>query len=77
MYFCPWVDINAVSVFSLFVEHEDILNDISLMSTRVEGMRSPFVLSGFPEFFRHRSFHRDFVAAFVIVVSVGSAALVV
>ena len=42
-----------------------------------EGMRSPFVLSVLPGYFRHRLFNRYFVAASVVVVSVVAAAAMV
>jgi len=55
-------------VLSLFVGYEDNLNNSLLMSARVEGMRSPFVLSVLPGSFRRQSFHRDLVASAVVLL---------
>jgi len=75
---CPWVDNNALLVLLLFVGYEDSLNNSLLMSARVEGMRSPFVLSVLSGSFHCRLLNRDFVAAVVVVVvSVAAATTVV
>jgi len=59
-------------ILSLFVGYDDSLNKSLLVSAHVEGMRSLFVLSVLPRYFRRQSFNRDFVAVFVIVVVVVS-----
>jgi len=50
-----------------------MLNNLLLMSVRVEVMRIPFLLSVLPGSFRRRSFNRDFFATFVVFVSVAVA----
>ena len=67
--FCPWVDDNELLVLSLFVGYEEILNDLLLMSARLEGMRRPFVLSVLHGSFRHQLFNCDFVVSVSVSVS--------
>jgi len=74
--FFPWVNHNAFLILSLFVGYEDILNNLLMMSARVEGMRSPFVLSVLPEPFCRQLFHHDFVdVVVVVVISIVAAAI--